>query len=118
MVQIQTVVGFFDTITEAQQAVQLLLAKGFTAENVALSTPTALNSTTTGDSLPPSIKADDSSGRFFSSLFGSRADSQSPSANLVTVQALSATQAKQVADLLDSAGAGDVAVDEPADPNR
>ncbi len=115
MAQLQTVFGFFDTIAEAQQAVQRLLAMGFTAENVALSTPTGLNSTTTGESLPPSAKADDSSGRFFSSLFGSRAEIQSPGGTLVTVQTLSATEAKQVADLLDTAGAGDVAVDERID---
>ena len=34
----QIVFGFFDNVAEAQQAVQLLLARGFTHETVALST--------------------------------------------------------------------------------
>lgn len=114
MAPLQTVFGFFDTITEAQQAVQLLLAKGFTAENVELSTPANPN-TTTGESLPLPTEADGSSGRFFSSLFGSRAESQSPSPTLITVQTQSVTEAKQVTDLLATAGAGAVTVDECID---
>lgn len=137
MAQRQTVLGFFDTIAEAQQAVQLLLAMGFTRENIELSTQTGLK-TPASDVPTAPADADSSSGRFFSALFGSSSNEdrsrplrrtgvtrpdhgepagvvQSWCGTLVTVQIQSATEAKQVADLLDTAGAGNVAVDERMD---
>ena len=112
MAQLQPVLGFFDTIEEAQQAVQLLLARGFTDKNVKLSTRTTPATTGTGESLPPPTESDSSSGRFFSALFASRTESRSRNGILVTVQTQSTAEVRQVADLLDTAGAGDVAVDE------
>lgn len=118
MAHLQTVLGFFENSMEAQQAVQRLLAMGFTRETVELSTQTGLNAAT-GDGRTTPTEADSSSGRFFMSLFGSRDEVQPELApfrrgTLVTVQTQSTTEARQVADLLDAAGAGDVAVDERA----
>lgn len=129
MGQPQTVLGFFDNVAEAQQAVQLLLARGFTRETVDLSTRTDPNTASDGGSAA-SAEADSSSGRFLSSLFGGRDAGQPwagpgrPAADvdqrigaLVTVRIQSAHEASQVAELLDTAGAGDVAVDERTAPN-
>jgi len=120
MAPLQTVSGFFDTIAEAQQAVQRLLAKGFTAETVELSTPTGLNSTAVGDGFRLPTEADCSSGRFYASLFGSRDEvlprqntarlAQSQSSTRITVLTQSSDEAKQVAHLLGRAGAGDIAM--------
>lgn len=148
MMRRQTVLGFFDNAAEAQQAVQLLLAKGFTQKTVELSTPAGLN-VATGNGPAAPTGADNSSGRFSSSLFGSRDEDQSRSprwarpgepgprhtgagpnvarpemevprrsGTLITVQTQSVAEAQQVTDLLNTAGAADVVMDERTNPNR
>ncbi|MCK8495605.1 MULTISPECIES: hypothetical protein [Spirosoma] len=151
MTQLLTVRGLFNNAAEAQQAIQGLLAMGFSRETVELSTHTG-SQTTIGDSTIAGGQADASSGRFFSSLFSSpdevwsqrrpagwvrfqllqirtkepdnsdstvvglssvsqpvhRCDSRG---SLITVKTQTAAEAKQVADLLETAGAEDVIVD-------
>lgn len=120
MAQPQTVLGFFENTAEAQQAVHRLLAGGFTQANVVLSTQSHLN-TTTGDKPAAPADADSSSGRFLSSLFGSSdevsagLDVARRSGTLVTVQTRSAAETKSVAELLTTAGADSVTVDEGTD---
>lgn len=69
MAKRQTVSGFFDTLPEAQQVVQLLLNSGFGADNIAFSAKTdPLESPTKAKN--PTAEARNT-GRFLSSLFGS-----------------------------------------------
>lgn len=103
--QLQPILGVFDTIAEAQQAVQLLLARGFTNKNVKLSTRLSPMMTHIDSSSITSSEYN-TSGRFFSSLFESHAEVRSRNNILVTVQTQSATEAKQVTELLNTAGAG------------
>ena len=145
MTRRQTILGFFDNAAEAQQAVQLLLAKDFTPENISLSTRTGFNPAA-GDGLTAPAEAGSSSGRFFRSLFGDREAVQVGLAPFVaigsvgriatngldyggpgekqvapqrgtwvTVRVQSITEAKQAAELLNTAGAGSVAADERPD---
>ncbi|GAB3639468.1 hypothetical protein GCM10027423_01040 [Spirosoma arcticum] len=123
--------GFFENAAEAQQAVQLLLTEGFIPEKVSLLTPTGSHPVAS-DGLTAPAEAD-SSGRFFSSLFGDSeavrgssdgrdysGPAEEPVARQrgtwVTVQVQSTTEAKQAAELLNTAGAGDVAADERPNP--
>lgn len=125
MIQPQTIFGSFDNIAEAQQAVQLLLALGFTGEHVQLATQN--EGETAGSVTNTALK--NSSGRFFSALFGDsgeRSSRQTHSNNndcrlsvaLVTVRVKSADKANQVAGLLHRAGAENVAINERADLNH
>ncbi|RZK13379.1 MAG: DUF2382 domain-containing protein [Hymenobacter sp.] len=104
----QTVVGIFNTATEANQAVQKLSAAGFERDfvDMAHATPGTAGA-----------KADkhDSIGGFFSSLFGGNNDEAHTYADVarsghsvVTVHVDTAEQAHQAADVLDEAGALDV----------
>ena len=109
MDQLQTVFGFFTNTAEAQQAVQLLLAKGFTEDTVAVSTQ-PYPDVTPGKLLTETTEADQRSGRFLVSLFGDRPIQAEPGNMLVMVQAQSVAEARQVADLLEQAGSGAVTV--------
>ena len=106
MTQRRPVLGYFYTIAEAQQAIQLLLARGFTDENLELSMPTGSSRSSADERLLSPTKSD-SSGRFLSSLFDSRAEVPSQNGILVTVQTQSVAEARQVADLLVKAGAAE-----------
>ncbi|MCY7355984.1 MAG: hypothetical protein LH609_00645 [Rudanella sp.] len=70
MVQPQPVIGFFDNVAEAQQAVQKLLGSGFSREVLSLSTQTGLDTTSSPANTRPT-DAENSTGRFLFSLFGS-----------------------------------------------
>ncbi len=111
----QTVTGFFKNKAEAQQAVQLLLSSGFTAEHVDFLTQADPNAASTKNE---TLRVEGrSSGRFFSSLFGSsdssrstqsgRADGEEPtshgSTTVVTVRVKSALEVDQAVDLLQRA---------------
>lgn len=112
MAKRQTVSGFFDTLTEAQQVVQLLLSSGFGAEDIAFSAQTSSVDTLTKDRHP--TVEERNTGRFLSSLFGSSdaawptmpgrdefgAGALSRSGRLVTVQVHSVLEVDQVVDLL------------------
>ena len=117
MAKRQTVSGFFDTLPEAQQVVQLLLNSGFAAEFIAFSAQT--------DTLDTPAKAKNptaearNTGRFLSSLFGSSDEARPTvpgrddfgagvlggSGTLVTVQVQSVLEVDQAVGLLKGARA-------------
>lgn len=115
-----TVVGIFDNASEAQTAVDQLVSKGFSRNNIDLSTGTnsdMLNtSTTRTEELADDTKDSGSGiGGFFSSLFGSDDDDDTRKyatvagrSSIVTVHADSNDDAERAADILDEAGAVDV----------
>jgi len=108
-----TIIGLFDNKTEAQSAMQELVAAGFAKENIDVSnrrydettTDTATTMTDTGGGI---------SG-FFNSLFGDDTTEASKYSNvatdteaILTVQTDSEERAKQIAGILDRNGAVDV----------
>ena len=110
----QTVVGIFDTISEAQAAVQQLQSAGFERDYVDVSQPMP-GSGASSNSTSGSSTDNDSIGGFFSSLFGSDNDEARTYADVarsghsvVTVHVDSADQAQRAASVLDQAGAVDV----------
>jgi hypothetical protein len=108
----QTVSGFFDTLSEAQQIVQLLLRSGFGAGTIAISAQPSSVDTLTKDC--PPTEEERNTGRFLSSLFGSSdvarptkpggdefgAGPLSGRGTLVTIQVHSALEVDQAVDLL------------------
>jgi uncharacterized protein (TIGR02271 family) len=113
----QTVIGIFNTATEAKHAVQELKSAGFELDFVdvsqaSLSDAGSNNSSTNGKAAG---RTSDNVGGFFSSLFGSNSDEAHTYAevtrsgnSLVTAQVDTAEQARKAADILDNAGAIDV----------
>jgi uncharacterized protein (TIGR02271 family) len=122
----QTVVGIFDTIAEAQQAVAQLESAGFERDFVDVSqasasaSGTSSNYTNTSGTATEAVgdaagRTSDSVGGFFSSLFGGDTDEAHTYAevtrsghSLVTVHVDTAEQAQRAASVLDDAGALDV----------
>lgn len=122
----QTVVGIFDTIAEAQQAVAQLESAGFERDFVDVSQASSSASGTSSDYTNTSGtateavgdaagRASDSVGGFFRSLFGGDTDEAHTYAevtrsghSLVTVHVDTAEQAQRAASILDAAGALDV----------
>ena len=119
-----TVVGIFDDASDAQQAVDALVEKGFSRSNIDLSAGRSSDSysTTSGtDSYNTTSNTstnDDKSsgiGGFFSSLFGSDDDDNTKKystvgnrGSIVTVHAQTEDEADRAADILDDNGAVDV----------
>jgi len=111
-----TVIGIFNSSSQAQDAVEYLTANGFDRENLDIRTSQA-------GSLEPSEGADvevsDPIGDFFSDIFGpgvsdaSRYTEAGRNGTIVTVHAMSREQADVAARILDNHGAADV--DEHAD---
>lgn len=129
----QTVIGFFDTASEAQKAIDKMVDNGFSRSDIDLSTAsgdrTDVGDATTGTTSPSytdtttTTHDDDNSGgigKFFSSLFGSDDDDSTTkrattygqvaahSDAIVTVHASSKEEAEKAADMLDEAGAFDI----------
>ena len=111
----QTVIGVFDSASEAQQAVEQLVTNGFTRDNIDVSAQG--NTSTTDTSINRTDRDDDNEsgiGKFFRDLFGSDDDSSSKCSEvarrgtLVTVHAQSDDEAERAADILDEYGAVDV----------
>lgn len=107
----QTVVGIFDSSSDAQNAVQQLMSSGFTQDSIDISTQNATDTTSNnyddGDN--------DSIGGFFRSLFGSDDDDNyrnysqvARRGSVITVHARTADEATRAATILDNAGAVDV----------
>jgi uncharacterized protein (TIGR02271 family) len=114
-----TVVGIFDSKTEARQAMNELVQKGFVEENIDISegnyTDNTMQSTTTNSATDSNTGIGDSVGNFFSNLFSddnTRAQNYTNVARnseaILTVQADSQERAKQVAEVFDRNGAIDV----------
>ena len=124
----QTVIGFFDNASEAQQAVEQLVSNGFSRASIDIAassgssgsmTSSGTTSGSYGTSTGTSSYNDDNDGfgdkvsRFFSNLFDSDDDRSRYStvasrSTTVTVHATSADEAERAADLLDRYGAVDV----------
>ena len=115
----QTVIGFFDNATEAQQAVQQLQSNGFSRDSIDISSQNASNASTSGTSTSGTYNStnddNDSIGGFFRSLFGDDDDEARTystvarnSGCMVTVHAQSSEEASRAADILDDNGAVDV----------
>lgn len=132
----QTVIGFFDTTSDAQKAIDKLVSSGFSRDNIDLSSARDGVSDTTGSTVgttgtttsysDTTTTRDDEHqggiGKFFSSLFGSDDDDTtttngkattygqvaSQSDAIVTVHVSSDDDAEKAADILDEAGAFDI----------
>ena len=121
-----TVIGIFESATEARQAVEQLTRAGFERDFVdvsqAAATPSGSSSNYTNTSNTATEAVGDAAGRtkdgisgFFSSLFGDDDDTATTYAevtrsghSLVTVHVDTLDQAHKAADILDEAGALDV----------
>jgi len=108
----QTVIGLFDSASEAQQAVEQLQSRGFSREMIDVS-----NSGTQASSYSSSENDSNEGGvgHFFKSLFSDDDDSSDKystvarrSGSIVTVHAQTLVQAEDAADILDNCGAVDV----------
>ncbi len=122
----QTVVGLFNKPSEAQEAVNQLVNRGFDRSEVDLSIGSSSDVTNTQNfNLDTDNKDEHESGitRFFKNLFGSSDDDNNSDVNrystaargksIVTVHAASGDEAGEAADILDDCGA--INVDENAD---
>ncbi len=121
----QTVVGFFSKSSEAQEAVNQLVNRGFDRSEVDLSIGSSSDVTNPQNfNLDAHDKDEHESGvtRFFKNLFGSDDDTDTNvnrystaarGKSIVTVHAASSDDAERAADILDQYGA--VNVDEDAD---
>jgi len=118
----QTVIGIFNSSSEAQHAVEQLVASGFSRDNVDVSSGSMTGSASSSTNLSgtSSLSSDTGNdavsgiGRFFKNLFGSDDDESDrytragERGSVVTVHAKSTEEAQRVATLLDSYGAVDV----------
>lgn len=112
----QTVIGIFNTASEAQDAADQLLANGFSESNVDVSS--GGSSSTSSTSSSGSLKSHDSNesgiSRFFKNLFGDDSDESNryttvaKRGSIVTVHVSSTQEANRVMTLLDQYGAVDV----------
>jgi uncharacterized protein (TIGR02271 family) len=106
----QTVIGIFDSSSDAQNAVQQLVSSGISRSSIDISDRSTSGTSDSYDN----DQDDDSIGGFFRSLFGNDdhdANKYSQVARrgcTVTVHAQSAEEAARAADLLDDYGAVDV----------
>ncbi len=114
-----TVIGFFDTRAEAEDAVTQLTAAGITRSSIDISTAYSTSNGTINTEGLPSLDGDQKEGnaltRFFNSLFGDDTDDAKKYSDasqyadtIVTVHATSPQQAEDAADILDGAGAVNV----------
>ena len=120
----QTVIGLFNSASEAQQAVQKLMSAGFVQSNVDVAAQDARNAealtgtatTTATTTTTTHHDSEDGIGRFFSNLFGgddnddARAYTTATRSgrSVVTVHAATADEAERARDILDDNGAIDV----------
>jgi hypothetical protein len=119
----QTVIGFFDNASEAQQAVEQLVSNGISRASIDIaasggsSASSGMTSGTSSYGSTGSTSHDEGFGdkvsRFFGNLFDSDDDRSRYStvasrSTTVTVHATSADEAERAADLLDRYGAVDV----------
>ncbi|HUP11003.1 MAG TPA: YsnF/AvaK domain-containing protein, partial [Niastella sp.] len=113
----QTVIGFFDDATAAQNAVQQLVSNGFDRDRIDVSSGNNRGALSTSSTSSDRTDNESENGitRFFKNLFGdndeeanrySRVGMQSNS--IVTVHAQSSDEAERAADLLDDFGAVNV----------
>ncbi|GAB4016777.1 YsnF/AvaK domain-containing protein [Spirosoma koreense] len=119
----QTVVGIFDSASEAQKAVDQLISEGFSRSNVDVSVANAANSADTYDTTTTRTdgvteehrNSEDGIGGFFKSLFGDDDDDDyrkhsevGRRGSIVTVHAQTSDEAERAASILDDKGAVDI----------
>lgn len=114
----QTVIGVFDSVDEAQHAVQQLISNGFQESRIDVSAQTQTDSDYSTTSNQDRDDDNDGIGGFFRSLFGGDDDDErrdrdrytnvARRGTLVTVHAQSNDEAERAAELLDEYGAVDV----------
>jgi uncharacterized protein (TIGR02271 family) len=108
----QTVIGLFDSKTEAQAAMRDLVAAGFAEEHIDFSNRRFAEGTT--DTTATETTSTGGIGGFFSSLFGDTDEARnyttaaSDSEAILTIQTDSNERAHQIAEILDRNGAIDV----------
>lgn len=105
----QTVIGIFDSATEAQQAIQQLVSNGFMRDQIDVSA----QATTQQGGTSGQLEGDNSHSNFFKSLFDDHKEANTYSevarrGRVVTVHASSSEQAQSAARILDQYGAVDV----------
>ena len=106
-----TVIGIFDSLPEAQTAIQQLVSSGIAQQNIDISAQDAAAANATAAS--GSEGQHDGIGGFFHSLFGGSDEHRTYAhvarrSTVVTVHARSQAEAQQAADLMDRYGAVDV----------
>jgi stress response protein YsnF len=106
----QTVIGIFDTLQEAQTAAAQLVSNGFSQSNIDISAQDSTAASTTGTA---HHNDNDGIGGFFRSLFGGddehdRYSHVARRSTVLTVHAKSSEEAHRAADVLDRYGAVDV----------
>lgn len=114
----QTVIGFFDNYSEAQNAVEQLAMAGISRDRIDISSGRSGSGSNAsyGDSTNRSDDSESGVSRFFRNLFGDDDDDNvrrysnvgTNSDAIVTVHAQSSDEAERAADLLDDCGAVDV----------
>ncbi|MBA2334449.1 MAG: hypothetical protein H0V90_05885, partial [Blastocatellia bacterium] len=110
-----TVVGLFDSKTEAQTAMQDLIKNGFVKESIDLSYKRAATAPSNATTPSSNESIGDSISNFFNSLFGTGSpeaknysDVAADTEGILSVQTDSAERASKAADILDRNGAVDV----------
>ncbi len=114
-----TVIGFFDTRAEAEDAVNQLTAAGISRSSIDISAGYSTNNGKIDTPESTNLHGDQKEGnaitRFFNSLFGDDSDDAKKYSDvsqytdtIVTVHAASTQQAEDAADILDSSGAVNV----------
>src|SRR4051812_8038173 len=109
MIMEKTIIGIFDNIVEAHQAVQRLYNEGFSRQDIEMTDATSATAAPGG-----SDEKDGAVSRFFKNLFSSEEDTDKYvrvarySESVVTVLTRSAAEAEQAAVILESCGAVDI----------
>ncbi len=111
----QTVVGIFDKNSNAQNAVETLVSKGFDRSNIDMSAGGKTAAGTTRDFNLDNNEQESGISKFFKNLFGDN-DAEADRYNsyaakseaVVSVYAMSANEAEKAADILDDNGAVDL----------
>lgn len=114
----RTVVGLFNSTSEAQHAIEQLLATGFQRTNLHLATPETLRAEhlPATETAPPTEPLGTGFIRFFTDLFAgnenaeaqAHADATHADSAVITVNAATEDEATRARQLLDAAGAVDV----------
>ena len=116
----RTVVGLFNSTSEAQLAIEQLLATGFQRTNLHLATPETLRAehlpATATETEPPTEPLGTGFIRFFTDLFAgnenagaqAHADATHADSAVITVNAATEDEATRARQLLDASGAVDV----------
>ena len=111
----QTVVGIFDSTNQAQDAIEKLVARGFSREKIDLNQRSDMNERYDEDADRDEGGIGDSISNFFSNLFGSDDDEDTRKysevarhGSTITVHTENRAEAERAAEIMDDSGAVDV----------